>query len=162
MVHTTKNKQVIFLKKNRRFFTLGKFAEMSNLETVCSMNRWMIRAAVAWVGIANYNFSERDIRKLFPAIFLFQSSFLFVGSHLRHVEVNCTWQSVYSQTRYTHLSLIIVLIKVNSSTLNRVSTVAFTVSVLWRDFCEIISKKCHKFRVDKYFAGFLSWYFEEI
>ena len=43
------------------------------------------------------------------------------------------------------------------STLNRVSTVAFTVSVLWRFFCE----KYHKSRVEKYFAGFLSWHFEE-
>ena len=51
---------------------------------------------------------------------------------------------------------------VNSSTLNRVSTVEFTVSVLWRDFCGIILKKYHKSRVEKYFSAFLSWYFEEI
>ena len=44
------------------------------------------------------------------------------------------------------------------STLNRVSTVAFTVSLLYVTSV----KKYHKSRVEKCFAGFLSLYFEEI
>ena len=38
--------------------------------------------------------------------------------------------------------------------MNWVSTVAFTASVLWHDFCEVISKKYHNCRVEKYLRWF--------
>ena len=72
-----------------------------------------------------------------------------------HKAVNRTWQSIFLHLYYWKKTWFWALqiryslfinncFWVNSSTLNRVSTVAFTVSVLWRDFCEIISKKYHK------------------
>ena len=94
------------------------------------------------------------------------------SSHLKHVEMNCTWKSVFlhlycrEKTSFWALQTGYLIFKVNSSTppifsstLNRVSTAAFTVSVLWRHFCE---KVYHKSRVEKYFAGFRSWYLEKI
>lgn len=44
--------------------------------------------------------------------------------------------------------------KVNSSTLNQVTTVVFTVSVLWRDFYDIILKQYNKSCVEEDFLWF--------
>ena len=101
--------------------------------------------------------TERDFRQLqnVPATIPLNLKFCLLiskSSHLKHVEVNCTWQSVFlhlycsEKTSFWALQTGYSLFKGNSftpphfllSTLDRVSTVAFTVtvSVLWRHFCE--------------------------
>ena len=43
----------VFLKEKNKVLTPGNLAEMSNLEVICSRNRYM------QAGIANYNFLQR-------------------------------------------------------------------------------------------------------
>ena len=99
--------------------------------------------------------------------------FISKSSHLRHVEVNCTWQSIFLHRYYwkklnfelckhsTQFSLTIVL---KSTLPHWIEWVLFMLHSL-SAYC-VISKKYYKCRVEKYFAGFLtrflSWYFEEI
>ena len=56
----------LFLE-NQKVFTLGKQAEILNLETISSMNRWY--RAIAWAGIANYNFVHRAPNKILESCF---------------------------------------------------------------------------------------------
>ena len=61
----------------------------------------------------------------------------------------------------THFSLIIAFKSTLPDWIGRVLSHLLS-ACCDGDYCEIISKKYHKSRVEKYFAGFLSWYFEEI
>ena len=51
--HTTRMCQTPFFKEKQKVLTPGNLAEMSNLEVLCSRNRYM------QAGIANYNFLQR-------------------------------------------------------------------------------------------------------